>query len=86
MSVVKGVETRVFVERGWCVCWWVLLGPVLGRGWVGRVKCAVADVVYVWCGRERGRVFVLELGMRGGCHVYIFVGSGWSVSMISYLL
>ena len=44
MSVVKGVDTCVVVERGWCVYWWMLLGSALGRGLVGRVSCVIVDV------------------------------------------
>ena len=44
MSVVKGVEACVVVERGWCVCWWMLFGPSMWRERFGRLNCVVVDV------------------------------------------
>ncbi len=31
-----------------------------------------------------GKLSELDLGMRGGCRVYVCVGGGWGVSMSSF--
>ena len=54
VSVIKRVDACEFVRKGGFVCWWMLLGPALGRGRVGRVSCVVicVDVCMVWLGKK----------------------------------